>query len=583
MLNDFQKFWFMLIPAQRRAAILLLGLMLIGMVLETLGIGLIFPIVAVISQKNLVMDYPTLAPWLDRLDNPSHEQLVVFLMVALVGVYAIKGLFLVFLLWRQSSFLYEIKTRVSLQLFTGYLRQPYVFHLQRNSAELIRNAMTQSDHLMHAAKLFFQLLSESFVLLGILALTFVIEPVGALLVISTFGLVSWGFYRFTRDRSIHWGKEFQYHEGFRIQYLQEGLGAAKDIKLLGREKEFLDRYKVRHSQSMRYNRYQFILGSLPKFGLEFLAVSGMTSMVVLMIIQNRPMDSLVPTLGLFAAAAFRLIPSVNGVLTAFQGLPFLRPVIQNLHREIGLFEETGSPKEYPPLSFEKNVVLEGVSFSYPSTEKLVLDEINLSIKQGESVGFIGSTGAGKSTLVDIILALLTPVKGVVKVDGVDILSNPRGWQDKIGYVPQTIFLTDDTIRRNIAFGLPDDQIEDAMVWSSLRAAQLEQFIKDLPEGLDTLVGEAGVRLSGGQRQRIGIARALYHNPSVLVLDEATSSLDTATESDFLEVVYALKGDKTLIIVAHRLSTVEHCDYLFKIEKGRIVKEGKAALLLGKTS
>ena len=222
-------------------------------------------------------------------------------------------------------------------------------------------------------------------------------------------------------------------------------------------------------------------------------------------------------------------------------------------------------------------------FSLPIDRSLSLKEISLSVGQGESVGFIGSTGAGKSTLVDIILGLLIPVSGVIKVDGVDIQTNPRGWQDQIGYVPQSIYLTDDTIRRNVAFGILDEAIDESVVWNSLRAAQLEQFIKDLPEGLDTLVGEAGVRLSGGQRQRIGIARALYHDPSVLVLDEATSSLDIATESDFVEEVYALKGDKTLIIVAHRLSTVKRCDYLFKIEKGKIVEEGKAALLSRKSS
>ena len=212
---------------------------------------------------------------------------------------------------------------------------------------------------------------------------------------------------------------------------------------------------------------------------------------------------------------------------------------------------------------------------------MVLKEISLSIKQGESVGFIGSTGAGKSTLVDVILGLLVPIAGAVRVDDVDIQTNPRGWQDKVGYVPQSIFLTDDTIRRNIAFGLSSDNIDEAAVRSSLRAAQLEQFVNDLPEGLDTQIGECGIRLSGGQRQRIGIARALYHDPSVLVLDEATSSLDTATEKSFMEAVATLKGDKTLIIVAHRLSTVERCDYLYRVQRGQIVEEGKPELLLSK--
>ena len=299
-----------------------------------------------------------------------------------------------------------------------------------------------------------------------------------------------------------------------------------------------------------------------------------------MIAQNKSMESLVPVLGLFAVSAFRLMPSANRLLNATQSVRFSFPAFINLYKEFCLLDETKSLKEYSPLPFKKALVLDGVDFYYPLTEEtLVLKEISLSIKQGESIGFIGSTGAGKSTLVDIILGLLMPVAGVVKVDGVDIRTNLRGWQDKVGYVPQSIFLTDDTIRRNIAFGLSHDNIDEVAVVGALRAAQLEQFVNSLPEGLDTLVGEGGVRLSGGQRQRIGIARALYHNPSVLVLDEATSALDIATENDFMEAVCALKGDKTLIIVAHRISTVEHCDYLYKMQGGKIVQEGQPTFVI----
>jgi ABC-type multidrug transport system fused ATPase/permease subunit len=583
VISDCKNFWFMLTPAQHRSAIFLLGLMLIGMVLETLGISLIIPILALMTNSNLASDYPMLGPWLNRLGNPSHENLVVFTMLALVGVTLLKVLFLAFLAWWQASFSFGIRSNLSLRLFTGYLRQPYPFHLQRNSAELIRNAMGQVQELMGAVVACMTITLESFILSGIMILMLVVEPVGTLIVAGTFGLASWGFYRFTRGRILDWGKAFQHHEGLRIQYLQEGLGASKDVKLLGCEKEFIDRYQARNLGSAQVGKWQTVLQALPRFWIEFLAVSGMVAIVLIMIAQNRPMELLVPTLGLFAATAFRLMPSVNRLLNAIQNVRFKWPVIHNLYQELSLLEEDGPRKEYLPLSFKKALVLENVSFRYPLTEALVLEEMALSIRQGESVGFIGSTGAGKSTLIDIILGLLVPISGAVKVDGEDIQSNLRGWQDRIGYVPQSIFLTDDTIRRNVAFGLSDDKIEDATVWSSLRSAQLEQFVRGLPKGLDALIGEGGVRLSGGQRQRIGIARALYHNPSVLVLDEATSSLDTITESDFMDAVCALKGDKTLIIVAHRLTTVEHCDYLFRLESGKIVEEGKPSTLLSKKS
>jgi ABC-type multidrug transport system fused ATPase/permease subunit len=236
-------------------------------------------------------------------------------------------------------------------------------------------------------------------------------------------------------------------------------------------------------------------------------------------------------------------------------------------------DESLAPEKGGPLAFSKAIVLEGVSYRYPSTVAAALSDITLKIPRGASIGFVGGSGAGKSTLVDLILGLLTPTTGQVRVDEVDIQTNLRGWQDQIGYVPQTVFLTDDSLRRNVAFGLSEDQIDDSAVQRALRAAQLEEFVNSLPEGVQTHVGERGVRLSGGQRQRIGIARALYHDPQVLVLDEATSALDTATEEGVMAAVNRLIGEKTLIIVAHRLSTVARCDRLFRLEKGRIVDEG----------
>jgi ATP-binding cassette, subfamily B, bacterial PglK len=583
MLADCKILWFMLSATQRRVGIMLLGLMLIGMVLETFGISLVIPILALMTKGDLVSQYPVIVPWLERLGNPSHEELITFAMLVLAGVFVVKVMFLVFLAWFQARFVAEVNSGFSLRLFTGYLRQPYSFHLQRNSAELIRNAVSQVSQMASAFQSYLTITTESLVLSGILVLMLVVEPVGTLMVASVFGFASWVFYRFTRGRIKFWGEKFQNHEKLLLQYLQEGLGAAKDVKLLGCEKEFIDRYHVHNLGGAQINKKRAVLTALPRFWLEILGVTGIVVIVLFMIAQNRPMESLVPTLGLFAVAAFRIMPSANRILNATQNVRFYSAAFNNLHKEFSLIEQTLPQKKYSPLYFKSALVLENVDFRYPSTEALVLKDVSLSIGQGESVGFIGSTGAGKSTLVDIILGLLIPVNGVVKVDGVDIQTNTRGWQDRIGYVPQSIFLTDDTIRRNVAFGLSDEKVEDTVVWDCLDSAQLEKFVKGLPEGLDTRIGEGGVRLSGGQRQRIGIARALYHDPSVLVLDEATSSLDTITESDFMASVCALKGNKTLIIVAHRLTTVEHCDYLFKVGNGKIIEEGKTSILLSKKS
>jgi ABC-type multidrug transport system fused ATPase/permease subunit len=289
-----------------------------------------------------------------------------------------------------------------------------------------------------------------------------------------------------------------------------------------------------------------------------------------MLAQNRLLESILPALGLFTAAAFRIMPSVNRVLSGVQSLRYGLPVIDVVHAELNLVmpKVVFSSKLVTP--FREVIELSQISYTYPASAEAALKDISLTIQRGESVGFIGTSGAGKSTLVDILLGLLTPDTGKVRVDGQDIQTNLRNWQDQIGYVPQSIFLTDDTLRSNVAFGLPTDQIDEAAIWRAIYSAQLEQFVKELPLGLDTLVGERGVRLSGGQRQRIGIARALYHDPAVLVLDEATSALDTATESAVMDAVRALHGHKTLIIVAHRLSTIEHCDQFYRLERARLI-------------
>ncbi len=583
-MTTLHKLWHMLALEQRRSAILLLVLMLVGMLLETLGIGLIIPALGVMAEGDLATRYPVLVPWLNALGNPRHDQLIIAGMSVLVGVYVIRTLFLGFLAWWQARFAFELQASISQRLFIGYLRQPYTFHLQRNSAQLINNVVTETNQFTHSGLIAgMTLLTEILVLIGISALLLVVEPLGAILVVSTLGLAGWGFNRLTHAHILRWGEMRQHHEALRIQHLQQGLGGAKDVKLLGRESDFLAQCRLHNSGIARVGQRQTALQALPRLWLELLAVIGLAALVLVMLKQGKPSEALLPTLGLFAAAAFRLMPSVSRALGAMQSVRYTLPVIDTLYSELCLLDTAKLPQRGEPLLFKNALTINKVSFRYPDAEAKTLQNISLAIPHGASVGFIGGSGAGKSTLVDIILGLLTPESGVVHVDGIDIQTQLRDWQDKIGYVPQSIFLTDDSLRRNVAFGLPNDQIDEAAVWRALRAAQLEQFVRDLPEGIDSLVGERGIRLSGGQRQRIGIARALYHDPSVLVLDEATSSLDTDTERGIINAVRALQGEKTIIIVAHRLSTVEHCNHLFRLERGQVVEEGETAIMLGKDS
>lgn len=580
-MTTFQQLYELLTREQRRGAIVVLGLMLVGMVLETLGVGLVIPALALMTQSDVGASYPALVPLLNNLGNPTQERLVVIGLVTLVGVYAVKTSFLTFLIWWQMRFLYGFQADISQRLFDGYLRQPYTFHLQRNSAQLIANAVTEVTTLMdNALKPGFHLLTELLVLVGVTVLIVIIEPMGALLLALVLGTASFGFHGLTRNRIQRWGAARQMHDRLRIQHLQQGLGGAKEVKLLGRENQFAAKYRISNLGSAKASQLQSTVSASPRFWLELAAVIGVALLVLNGIRTGRSLEALLPTLGLFAAAAFRVMPSVNRALTAFQGLRYALPVVGTLHAELRQLQETRVPGSAQPIRFEHAVALNHVSFSYPSAEVLALEGVSLSIPRGALVGLIGGSGTGKSTLVDIVLGLLTPDSGTVEVDGVDIQTNLRGWQDQLGYVPQSIFLTDDTLRRNVAFGLADGEIDDAAVWRAIRAAQLDGFVDELARGLDSLIGERGVRLSGGQRQRIGIARALYHDPPVLVLDEATSSLDSATERGVMEAVRALRGNKTALIVAHRLSTVAHCDWLFRLEQGRIVEEGETAVLLG---
>jgi ABC-type multidrug transport system fused ATPase/permease subunit len=481
------------------------------------------------------------------------------------------------------QFVYGAPASVSYRLFSTYLRQSYEFHLNRNSAQLIGNALNEIhvfSHVLLTSAL--TLLTEAFVLVGIAAVLVAVEPLGAIIIVATVSVLALGFHLATRGALLRWGRARQLHEGRRIQHLQQGLGGVKDVLLLGREREFLEQYQVDNVGSAVVRQKQQTLFQMPRLGLELLAVIGLTVLVFIMLGRGAAVDAILPTMGLFAAAGFRIMPSVNRVINSIQNVRFTLPVIETLHQELAL-PNVPAESDVQPMVFENEIRLMEISFTYPGALRAALESVTLTIPHGTTVGFIGGSGAGKSTLVDVLLGLLPPDVGRVEVDGSDIAENPRGWQRNLGYVPQAIFLTDDSLRRNIAFGIPVDRIDDHAVWKAVKAAQLEEHIASLPDGLDTLVGERGIRLSGGQLQRIGIARALYHDPPVLVLDEATSALDTTTERGVMQAVGALHGRKTVIIIAHRMSTIANCDWVFRLEAGHMVDQGNAERMLGDTA
>ena len=575
LLNDFTKLnaaqmvWLLLRKSERKGLFVIFLLTLVGTCLEMLSLGLVVPLVSILIKPDYVNGIPLVHNFFGEL---SSSQVAIGAMSILVAVYIFKTIFLIWKTWVQRGYSNSISMRVAKDLFENYMNQPYAFHLERNSAIMIRNAQNTVAVMGGVVDPMLFVASEFLVTGGLFVLMLVIEPVASITAVVVFGSFAWLFRRFTKRRISRWGEAQNFHNGKLIQHLQQGFGGVKDVKILGREAYFIEEYS-KDLQGNAYLQRRFTVAqTLPRFGMELLTIVCLGVLITIMALSGRELTNILPVLGLFGAAAFRLLPTMNQVISNFMSIGLYRPILVNLYDDLCRdFPMQFQTTEENRLS--ENLSVERLKFKYANVETFALEDVSIVIRRGEAVGLIGSSGSGKSTLVDILLGLLEPTAGSVCIDGRDIRDNLRGWQDQIGYVPQSIFLTDDTLRRNVAFGLPNDQIDDSAMKLAIRSAQLEDLVASLPEGIETVVGERGVRLSGGQRQRIGIARALYNNPDVLVLDEATSSLDTETEHGVMQAVQALQGEKTVIIVAHRLSTVEYCDRLYRLENARIVDEG----------
>lgn len=568
-----RKILYLLPPAFTRWAWVLLFLLLVGTVLETLGLGLIIPTLAVITRPDIAQEYPWAEPYLSLLGDPTQGQLTSWALGLLVTFYVAKGLFLLFLAWNQARFAYTLSEVLGTGLLAGYLSQPYRFHLQRNSATLVRNITGEVSQFTGAALNLLRLQTELSAMIGIAALLVVVEPLGALVAMLLLGSMAYVFHWFSRGLLEQWGGERQHHDELRHQHLFQSLGGVKEIAVLGRTGYFVGRFAEHNKASFGISvRFQTIQ-QLPRLWLEVVGVASLAGAVFIMLGRGRDLESFIPTLAVFVAATFRLIPSLNRIVGSVQSLKYSLPVIDLLYDEYKILDSEQPHARTAEIALHSDIRLDDVSFAYPLAETRAIEHLSIRIPAGTSVGLVGESGAGKSTLVDIILGLFTPTEGRVLIDGADVQTALRGWQDMIGYVPQSIYLTDDSLRNNVAFGVPRDEIDEEAVTAAIGAAQLEWFVRSLPEGLDSIVGEHGVRLSGGQRQRIGVARALYHKPAVLVLDEATSALDSMTEDGVMEAVNALRGSRTLIIVAHRSSTVSECDQIYQLERGRLVNQG----------
>jgi ABC-type multidrug transport system fused ATPase/permease subunit len=560
--------WSVLQRNERRSLSGVFILILIGTILETLSVGLMIPVLSVIAsdERKISLFFLTIEPSFNK------TQLIQLAVGFMLAVYVVKNVFLAVSTWIQRGFLTRVTSRIAARMLEVYIRQPYAFHLRKNSSSLIRN--TQDAQLIVAGGIepMLTILTEGLIALALFSVLVAIEPLGTICVIGVLLGATFVFQRFFDQKLQRWGTLRQIQKGAIIQTIQQGLGAVKDVQVLGREDWFVDEHRERQALDANLLRRINTVQAIPRLWLEVMAIAGLVGLVVIMLATGKEIDRIIPTVGLFAATSFKVLPSINKLVNSRQTLKVSRSTIETIHHDLDLPVAMSRSTVNSDFQF-KSVVVEHLDFKYEQSESLVLSSINLKILSGEAVGFVGQSGSGKSTLIDIMLGLLHPQSGSVFINGQLIEDVKQSWQKAIGYIPQTIFLMDDSLRRNIAIGIADKEIDELAITEALKSAQLEEFVASLPDGLDTVVGERGVRLSGGQRQRIGIARALYHRPSVLVLDEATSSLDTETEHGVMQAVQALQGDKTVIIVAHRLSTVEYCDRLYRLDAGRIVDEG----------
>lgn len=564
-MDELKLGWRFLTSPQKRRLFTLVLMMVMAMFLEIMSIGLVMPAITMIgSPEALPSAYSEFSA---SIGITQSDNLALFGVTVLAIAYLVKSLFVGTLAWFQSIFVSTVELNLSRALFAGYLHENYAYHLNRNSADMIRNALVQVRAVSDAIYQLTIAISEVFVILGILSLLLVLEPVVTLGSAALIGGIGVALSLITNRLTYRWGRRLEIEEGNRVRLLQVGLHGIKEIKLLGREQPILTEFTLSSRASTRMRHLKATLQTVPRLLLESMAVVSFALIVYLSMAMDRSMDTILPTLGLFAAAVFRLLPSANRILTAGQALSFNRSMANTILKEVSSFSLQRRPEETGELPKSWPLEVDEVSFGH-ADEKL-LDSISLVVEKGAAIGIIGESGSGKSTFVDVLLGLLKPDAGLISIKGVDINSHLAAWQQRIGYVPQTVYLSDQSIKMNIAFGIPEESIDDSKVERAMELAQLSSFVSSLPHGRSTMVGEHGVRISGGQRQRIGIARALYHEPDFLFLDEATSALDPQTEADLLSSLSKLKGEVTMLMIAHKLNTLAYCEKVYRLEQGKL--------------
>ena len=575
MLKILKKLNVLLDKKQKRTMAWLVVTMIIGAVLEAFSISMVIPVIEVVIDKDAYRKYKIVRTFYDGLHMQTMQEFAILIMFTLIMVFVIKN---IFLYWQQKfmyRFVYTNQFRTSERMMKNYLRKGYEFYLNADTSVIQRNITSDVNNMYALILSILQLVSELIVfcvlIVVLLISDWMMTAMIATLLIATLLIIK----QVVKPIMQKAGKNNQDFYSGLFKWISQTVQGIKEVKIAGKEQYFTDEYikcgKGYVDAVQKYTLYN----SIPRLLIETICIIGMIGYMMIMVVSGRDFTAMMPVLTAFGVAAIRLMPSANRINNQLTSIAFYQPfflgVSDNLQDEISgkNTDMSFATEADQKLPVKDSICLRDITYAYPNTETLIFDHANMEIPVGAAVGIVGTSGAGKTTVVDILLGLLEVRSGGVYADNVNVREHYRSWLKNIGYIPQMIFMLDDNIRRNVAFGIPDDQIDEERVWEVLKEAQLDEYIRGLPDGLNTSIGERGIRISGGQRQRIGIARALYYDPEVLILDEATSALDNDTEAAIMDSINSLHGRKTLIIIAHRLQTIEKCDMVYRVEGGQI--------------
>ena len=578
MISTIKKLLFMLTKRQKAGMAILGVLILIGGILETVGVSMILPLVSAILDPESLMNNEYVILFCDYFGIESAENLILVMLVSIIIVFILKNAYLLFLTYVQSRFINRNQARTVGYMLEEHLNRPYEFYLNADIPTIFRTVDSDVPKIFMMLMVLTQLATELIVSVFLCILLLAVDfTMTIMLAIILFGMTLL-IIKVMKPKLNQIGTQSQEIQSRVGKWRLQSIYGIKDVKVLNKENYFASNFQ-KHSLkgAMLTSRYN-VMNNMPRLLIETMSISGILLYLAICIVGGADISKLIPQISAFAVAAVRLMPSVNRINTHMTNVAFLQPAIDYVYdnvdfsnyKKYGMYQKeinTNSQK----LVVENTIRLCDITYSYPNTSKKILDQANMVIPIGSSVGVMGPSGAGKTTTVDIILGLLRAQSGTILCGDKDIFLDYDEWLSHIGYIPQAIFLTDDSIRENIAFGVPAEEISEERIWEVLEDAQMKTFVEQLPEGLDTTIGDRGVRLSGGQRQRIGIARALYHNPEILVFDEATSALDNDTEAAIMEAIDSFYGKKTMIIIAHRLKTIENCDIIYKVIDGKAIE------------